>query len=383
MKILSFINVSNHAKIECDSGFIFQRLVSHSLTETGCQVALAGPSIAKVPQAEHYDLDFGGNKYAARFHFDWLDVARIIKQANADIILVNQTELASNIRALLVSENLKIPIVTYCHYIPYWVKNDIIISDPSLDDGGLGHTIRTSFVNGVRASDFIVVHSAYAKNLIITGLRSAGFDYHGLLDRVHIIPPPSDPFLVDLSVSTHREPRVIYNHRLYAHYGADFAVSVIGELVNRTSIHAIVMDIHGERSLQQQNLDSTVELTRRKFRGLQRVEIRQDGHNRETYREILRSSRAALAPMREGCVWSMSVIDCIGMGVPVVAPRLAFFPEVIPFDLTFNSAEEAVYLIERLLKDDRFYFEKIEECKSILPSIAPEVFAAKFLRMFT
>src|ERR1051326_2132816 len=86
------------------------------------------------------------------------------------------------------------------------------------------------------------------------------------------------------------------------------------------------------------------------------VIVRTDGHDRKTYRqEIVENVDLGLAPYRLNANWSMSSVDCMGLGIPVAAPSIASFPEFVPRELLFSTRDEAIALLDRLLSDRDFW----------------------------
>ena len=75
--------------------------------------------------------------------FPWDEMYRIILDFAPDVIFINQCELTSSIKALLIENNLsKIKLVTYCHY-PALHINEIgnSVIDYTLNDSNIGQPI--------------------------------------------------------------------------------------------------------------------------------------------------------------------------------------------------------------------------------------------------
>ncbi|MFH8790935.1 glycosyltransferase [Streptomyces roseoverticillatus] len=72
------------------------------------------------------------------------------------------------------------------------------------------------------------------------------------------------------------------------------------------------------------------------------VTVASDRGDRVRYRNLLAGAHFGIAPFRPGCPWSMSVVDCQGMGLPVIAPRTGWLAEHIDDDLLFDTDDQAV-----------------------------------------
>lgn len=110
----------------------------------------------------------------------------------------------------------------------------------------------------------------------------------------------------------------------------------------------MVMDLFGQRSPERIRLDPSPERFRAELAALDGVTVASDGGDRVRYRQMLVSSHFGIAPFREGCPWSMSVIDCQGMGLPVIAPRTGWPAEHIDDELLFDTPDEALSIASRL-----------------------------------
>ena len=65
----------------------------------------------------------------------------------------------------------------------------------------------------------------------------------------------------------------------------------------------------------------------------------------------------SLAPFRWNCTWSMSVIDCMCAGLPVVDLVNGWFKEFITYELLFDYHADLIKLSKFLFKDKSFYTE--------------------------
>jgi glycosyltransferase involved in cell wall biosynthesis len=378
MKILSFLNVSNKDDIQCDSGYILQRILANQLVGLGHEFCLVSPIPIEGEKISNERFDFGDNKFQVRFNFDWIHIQRIIERYQPDVLWINQPELAMNFRAILCALGSTAQIVTYIHYLPiHAVTEEGVTLDPSLNNEKLGLPILLSVLGSVRISDKILVQSEFAKKMLCKSLRNfrIPFEYN----KIHVVPPPFDPLLYQSGRSTGSATKhIIYNHRLYKHYGTDFLLKVVKSLGKRQEVQFHVADLLASRNGTRQKLDNQVDQYRSVLRSQANVVFAANTGNRNTYRDVIRNCRAGLAAHRHMAVWSMSAIDCLGMGVPVVAPNFACYPEFIPQNLLYSSDEEFRYILDHLLDSDRFWQEASQEGKQKIEAYSPTKTAHKF-----
>ena len=127
MKILSILNISNKDNISCDSGYIFQCILSKQFEKMGHKYVIAGANCLEFKQAKELKckkeyINLGTNKFSSRFDFNSDEIAKLIQKVKPDVIFNTQIELTSAIRSVLVWNKLDIPIVTYCHYPALWAN---------------------------------------------------------------------------------------------------------------------------------------------------------------------------------------------------------------------------------------------------------------------
>ena len=87
MRILSLLNVSNADGLQCDSGYVFQRLLGRALAELGVEFVLVGPEVpafltagSSIPEVRLVTVPLGLTKYAVRYHFDWPALEALIAE---------------------------------------------------------------------------------------------------------------------------------------------------------------------------------------------------------------------------------------------------------------------------------------------------------------
>lgn len=371
MHILSLLNVTNRERLTTDSGYIFYNLLADKFIESGGSFTFASPSPVSNKNTKHVLMELGRNKYEARFAFDWDKISELVRSEKPDVILINQMELAPNFRALVTSLGVKTKIAGYAHYIPYDIDEEgKIRTDNSLNGNGLWESIKLNFLSGLQSADVVFTHSETAIRFIMALYLSYGIQFPE--PKFVIAPPPRDPLLTERVVSPKSGRRVIYNHRLYEHYGTEFFIRLAHQLTTKLSADIHVMDILGERSPERQKLDTSVDRYREELSGIDGVTLRRDGDNRDTYKLSLSGARCVIAPFRTACTWSMSCIDAMGMGVPVMAPDISWFKERVPEDLRFTSVDEALEISDRLFVDDAFWLEKSRQVSEATEDLEPD-----------
>jgi hypothetical protein len=244
---------------------------------------------------------------------------------------------------------------------------------------GLGEPTILRFLSGVLSSDIALVHSAVAQGWIEAAARRYGLD---VSPRLRVLPPPRDPRLVlrPGAGSDTKASIALYNHRLYEHYGtSQFVDLVIGLSRWLPELEVQVTDMFGARRESRSRLDSTPEYYLNTLRSLPNVTIVSDGRDRGAYRKLILDSSFGIAPFRQGCTWSMSVIDCHAMGVPVIGPRLGWFCEAIDSSLQYESVGEAVTVASRLLLDQEFRTEKAKAVFKSTEHLSPERVVSELL----
>ena len=380
MKVLSILNLSNREGWGCDSGVIFHRLLFSRLEQCGWQCKIASPVELAIPRVQDIPFEVGSSKYDVRFRFNWDAFADLVTSNKPDILFVHQVELTSSVRALLVTLNLAPKLVTYCHYWPILRFDEGEIEwDSSLNHSGLAELILLRILSAARSSDHFFVTSSFAKSL----LSRAAERYRFNIDqrKVHILPCPSDPaFLVDSPRVYRGSKKVLYNHRLYKQYGTDFFIDIASHFV-KSGLTFVVTDFFSDRSHTRRLLDPSIDEYRLLLSEIPNVSVHADGDTRSNYRRLMDDIDIAMAPYRINANWSMSAVDCLGMGIPTIGPNVASFPEFIPKTLLFNSKAEAITLIERLFCDSTFWRDCSARGQQIAKAFSADTAASAFMQI--
>lgn len=366
-RVLCFLNVSNKDNLSTDSAYIFYDLLSEEFVKNDIVFSFVAPAPLPNKKVKYIHFDFGSSKYAVRFNFNWDKIEQIIREQTPDVLLINQIELIPNYKALIEHLGLSsIRIIGYAHYIPYFIQNEQIKSDISLNAGGINTSIQLNFLSGLIAADTIFTHSKTSllalKKLLLTHKQK----FHA--NKFIISPPPKDPVFTFEKTKTHSN-KIIYNHRLYEHYGTAFLIDAINALNQIDSFSFEIFDILGNRDSKRKRLDKSVEKYRDELSLIQNVSIRTDGNDRNIYMSAFRGALCCLAPYRKGTPWSMSCVDAMSMGIPCVAPNFDWFKEFMPHQLLFSNKKELISIIEKLNKNIDFWMDMSQQsydCTKVL-----------------
>ncbi|WP_232838678.1 glycosyltransferase family protein [Streptomyces geranii] len=379
-RLLYLLNVSNPDRLSADSGFTFADLLAPALTDAGAEVTVAAPVPAGDRRVGFEPTVSPATKYRARFDPGIHDLADLVRRTRPEVVVANQIEAAPAVRAALLEAGTDALIAGYCHYLPFSFSGDgRLVADPSLDDGGLGPAVMLAFAAGLAACDRVLVHSATSASWTTAAAARMGVDLAG---KLHVVPAPRDGRLVrdpaDVAVPQGRAAGV-YGHRLYAHYGTADFTALARRLAAEAPVTLTVLDLFGTRSPERVRLDASPERHRDELASLDGVTIASDRGDRVRYRDLLAGAHFGIAPFRPGCPWSMSVIDCQGMGLPVIAPRTGWLAEHIDEDLLFDTGDQAVAIAVRLATDGEFYRLHAKRAHASTADLTPARVAARYL----
>ncbi|SBU88973.1 Glycosyltransferase involved in cell wall bisynthesis [Streptomyces sp. Ncost-T6T-1] len=381
MHILYRLNISNPDRLSADSGWIFADLLAPALVDAGASVTVAAPAAVGDERCGFYLTGVPETKYRARFSSDLDELVELIREERPDVVVANQIEEAAALRIALMEAGSNALLVGYCHYLPFsFAAEGQLLLDPAMNDAGMGRPVLLAFATGLAACDRVLVHSGVAASWVSAAAARMTVN---LDDKLRVVPAPRDERLV--RDPAHTKPEYIagsigvYNHRLYAHYGTEQFVDLARQLAAAGSVRLRVMDLFGPRRAGRKNLDDSPERMRDQLSALPHVQLVSDRGDRLRYKNLLAGARFGIAPSRPGCPWSMSVIDCQGMGLPVIAPRLGWFAEHIDPELCFTTAAEAVELAERLADDDEFHSLHAKRAYASTADFTPALVAARYL----
>ncbi|MEM6781257.1 MAG: glycosyltransferase family 4 protein [Pseudomonadota bacterium] len=384
MRIMSLMNVTNGDRCGADSGWIFNNLIAEEFIRAGHEFIFVGPTPLKEGLGTNVPYDFGGNKYSIRFDFNLDDFIRIINEHDPDVILANQLEIVPQLRAASTLGPNRAKIFGYAHYIPWWSEPDKpMVTDPSQNTNGISRLVVNAFMNGVDECDGVFTHSETSQNFLRLGFQTFG---RTIKTPLGMVPPPYDPFLNETTDHTHSSGAVtaLYGHRLYQHYGSEYFANEIAPRLTELGINVRVMDVLGKRSEERRKLDPYPEQIRDRLAQIEGVEICTSGCKRKNYRDSIQESTFGIAPLRPGTPWSMSCIDMMAAGKPMIAPNISWYAEALPENLRFNpdKPDEIQGIALRLMENPSFYTEMSRECLERTRNLAPSNIAGTMLTNF-
>ncbi|MFE0103312.1 glycosyltransferase family 1 protein [Streptomyces sp. NPDC059009] len=381
MRVLYLLNISNPDRLSADSGWIFADLLAPALADAGAKVTVAAPAAAGDARCGFRQTRAPGTKYRARFSADIDELVALIRTERPEVVVANQIEEAPAIRTALLEAGSDALLAGYCHYLPFaFTAGGQLLLDPSLNDAGLGRSVLLAFAAGLAACDRVMVHSSTAASWVSAAVARMTVE---LGEKLRVVPAPRDERLVRAPTATQSVSGAgaigIYNHRLYAHYGTEQFVDLARDLTVSGTVRLRVMDLFGQRRAERKGLDDSPEKMRDQLAALPHVQVVSDRGDRVRYKNLLAGARFGIAPFRPGCPWSMSVIDCQGMGLPVISPKLGWLAEHIDPELCFTTPAEAVALAERLATDDEFHALHAKRAHASTADFTPVLVAARYL----
>ena len=379
MKVLSIINFTNIDDYNSDSGYIFNYILMEEFQKSGNTFGVIIPNQLLQKECKFksnvYYVNLGTTKYEARFGFDWKGIENAIIDFNPDYILLNECEMAVAIRLLLNGVGKSgVKIASYCHYPA--IQSDCygnVDVDESLNDLNVGQIIVARILDAVNISDCFFIQSQYAKDLLIKYAKKINYN---LKRTINVVSPPFDPFL--LSNKKNSGNKIIYNHRLYELYGAKYIIKTVEML---PQIDFLILNPMMHRSRRRGNTKTDPMVFCDTLNRFKNACVVDGSESRKKYKEYLERGKIGIAAYRTNCVWSMSVIDCVCENVPVIAPNFAAYTEMIPEMLRFNSIQEEIELIKKLLTNDDFYQNVLNEERKILSRLKPSTIFQKLYKV--
>ena len=377
------------SNLEADSGYIFQRLLLCSLAKKGYEVSLICPhQVPSLPEEiEPIFLPFSDSKFGVRMSVQWEKLKAILTYSKPfDIALINQSELTLPLKLLFYEVwNKNIPCVTYYHYLAIQgiSKNGDIEYDSSQNLFDAGQFIWKRQLESALVSNTNVVGSQFGKHLF---LAAAGVQAKNI--SIEVIPPPvqdypqSHMFVDENLVKNDRKPILMYNHRLYTHYGDCEIFDYLKQLNDEIPFTLIVTDPTYRRSTGRHQLDPSPTNIRQYLETLSFVEI-QHFPTQESYYQALDQVDIGIGHLRKGALWSMAVADLMSRGKPVICFASGAMPEIInDHDLIFSSQKEFNHIVRKLLINRSFYLEKSKSAASRARVLSPNHIANEFDNLF-
>lgn len=396
MKLLSFLNVSNISNIEADSGYTFQKILINSLLKTtpNLDVYFVCPkdippisvNVTHIPLNDNYL-----NKYSVRFNFPWNGLmlyAPVLK--DIDFAIINQPELVSNFRALFtVLGNTSVKIASYFHYVPIEKPpaNRRITYTNNMDHGNLAKVILSRQFESLLTADYCITCSMFGVDFIQSNARTLGnpISKYAKIKLINIPPPVSLSNVIRPIPSARFDIKTfMYNHRLYDHYGTRTLFEWLSELYEkRQDFRVLVTDPTGKRSKERDSLDKSVNELRSWLRDFPFVTVKHI-KNHSDYYKVLSKCYAGLAPLNPSALWSMSAVDVMAHGKPLIAPNYACFPEMLKNNnsLIFGGKQDFFRKVNDIIDEEGVYFTTCNCCLNRAKSFSGAKVAKKFQALF-
>lgn len=398
ISILSLLNVSNKQDLSADSGYLTQLLIGGQLIQAGHAFALAGPFNRPLPLPA-YQVEFGDTKYAVRFGLEYINLRATIKafkeeHASLDWIWVNQPEMTASVRAILAELGLhETRIFVYIHYLPIQeFYGDAWTWDPSLNDGGLAKVIMHRIAEGCDIGDAIGIHAHFGKEMLIRVAEMIGYPIDPR--KIHVIPTATDPYLIQdaASLDARIEQRFIckdggqrlfgYPNRLYAHYGTEEMFRFFDGACQAFSAHTWVTNPTSNKSSSRRALDPASNAIEQSVVASPSVISFGKPLPRDVYKAWLDRSCFVFGPNRKAALWSLSIVDGMGMGVPSFAPDAGSFPELVPRECLWRNFDELHDKMKTVLDDEDTYVRLARECHHRAVQYLPSNQAASLEKIF-
>jgi glycosyltransferase involved in cell wall biosynthesis len=339
LRILTIISPSNYPNFQADSIFVYNKILFEALLQSDdkVEVIVAGsPEMPSLhPRARFIPINVGVSKFEVRLNFRWDEMRDLLLKTQPDVCLVNMPELASAF-AVLIKDDLHLPckLVSYVHYVPAIPSSttpDGLVYEASMNEHGHGPVLLTRLLQGVIASDLTLIPSNFGVKLLS---QVAARLLHTPLGEVAIkvLHPPVDFDEVNKGrgeAEPTAVPRFVYNHRLYDEYGTHLIFNLLSDIYEGEDkpFEVLVTNPTEGRGSERNRLNPVVDKNLNQIRELPFVRI-QHFSNRRAYIGALSESWAGLAPHKPHALWSMSVMDVLACGRPVLSYNIAAFNEM-------------------------------------------------------
>ncbi len=354
------LNISNDSNFEADSGYVFQRILWKTICSKRDDIRLffLGHVLNGIPWHENVTmLPFHDNynKFATRFHFDWHKLAELAKDLpHMDLVINNQPEHTLAFKMLFGTlYGGEVPTMSYYHYLPFYYEGDQITFDESQNLAGFSAPyILGRNLEGVDLSNMNLVGSQFGRSIIQKAYKERrGKDPNKPIEA--FAPPIESELFEGSSKVRGGVKRVLYNQRLYQHYGTEAVIDIMNKVARDQKVQLVITDPTGQRSTERDKLDPKATEFKRTLADLPFVSI-EHCETREDYHNLIRSIDLGIAPIKPSALWSMAVADILASGKPVLCPNMGAFPELVPNSrqLLFSNMDEFRIKLTALLAGD-------------------------------
>lgn len=360
LRLLSLIFPSNYPNFAADSIYVFNRILIRGIREIapGITIDIAGPPTMPWPDSSVrlHKLQTGVDKFHVRFGLAWNSLRKILREVSPDVILVNMPEQAAAVSVLAKDElGLTCRIVSYVHYVPAAIERQAQGANITyeMDAHGNGQLLILRLLEGMAASDLALVCGQFGVKLL-TELGESHLGTAVRLPPIVALSPPIDAAesIPASGIRPSSKPRLVYNHRLYNEYGTNYIFQLLIQAAKRVNEPFEIFVTHPTegRHIRRRRLNGSIDRNLERIKQLPFVQVRHFP-DRAAYFQMLASSWAGIAPYKPNALWSMSVMDVLAAGRPVLAFNIAAFGEMgLPAGDVINSADAFQERFIRLLR---------------------------------
>ena len=236
-----------------------------------------------------------------------------------DLIWCFQPELLSGLKAWMNKRRDEIPMVCYSA----WIR-------AKDNDGGFPPAYHMASLAGLVDSNRFLLQSEHMKQTFLDEI--AGHEYINVdklpLEKIEIMTPKIQHVEYE---EVPEENMIAFPHRLYGHSNwkkcFDLTLPIIGD--NKLWITDINNNYHGkDKEILKQGFD-----------------------NWDEYFSQLRKCKFGVSYHTGYSMWTMSVLDCMQAGIPVLVPNKNAFPEMMPegYKYMFKDKNEYEELFKELM----------------------------------
>jgi len=245
-------------------------------------------------------------------------------------------------------------------------KRDIFYTS-NMNHGSLAQIIFLRQLEALTIADYCITCSKFGIKFIRENAKLLNKSYTNLIDKKMISMSPPSCLYDGKKKIYHQKNKLktfIYNHRLYKHYGTRTIFEWLTELyTKRKDFNILVTDPTGKRNDERDRLDKSVVNFRNWLSGLPFVRVEHIKHHKDYY-DVCSECYAGFAPMKPSALWSMSCVDVLINGKPLIAPNYACFPEMLDNNqlLLYNDKNDFFKKVERIMDNDDLYVTISKHC---------------------
>ncbi|MDQ6662254.1 MAG: glycosyltransferase [Chloroflexota bacterium] len=273
----------------------------------------------------------------------FVPIRNLIKRSDPDIIHIHSPIVLGNVAQILAG-GLRKPVIATNHYLPINISRSLT-SDPFF--GKSFNTISyTYLVNFCNRCEYVTAPTITALNLLYEhGLRApAGVISNGIDLEKYTVGERDEEVLQRLSLPLNR-PIVLHVNRLSDEKRVDVLIDAVAQMKSNGHI-ALVGSGPAEADLREQAAKLQVE---------DRISFL--GHVKDSDLLALRHSSEVFVIPSEADLQSLSTMEAMACGLPVIAANAYALPELVHHDengylFAPGNSTEFAYYIDKLLEDE-------------------------------